>query len=294
MKCDLRKIRTFLLRQTNGYQNNSETWNNFKNLSFWEYLFELGMFEKDQDLNLYSDTEKNTARTRYINALTASIKGSGYVFLKRNPKDCFTNNFNPNLMLIHPANHDIQFVVDQYAAAQYICGYLCKNEAGMSQLLKNINDEAGDLSQMDLLKKLASVLDRHREVSIQEATYRMMGFPMTRSSVKVKYLATCHPHFRDGLLKSNIDELDENESIFHNSPHTYYENRPVITDTAYTTEFNSVELETDFWKNLPLSDFWSWYEVISGNSKNNIRLKGSHKLLNGKGFIRRRKKQALQ
>ena len=65
-------------------------------------------------------------------------------------------------MLLHPANHDIQLVVDEYACAQYICGYLTKNEAGMSQLLKNINDEAEDLSKMDLLKKLASVLDRHR------------------------------------------------------------------------------------------------------------------------------------
>ena len=55
-------------------------------------------------------------------------------------------------MLIHEANHDIQMVVDQYACAQYICGYLTKNEEGMSKLLKKINDEAENLSQMDFIE----------------------------------------------------------------------------------------------------------------------------------------------
>ena len=49
---------------------------------------------------------------------------------------------------------------------------------------------------------------------------------MTKSSVKVKYLSTVHPNFRDGLLRGNIEALDENESIFHKSPHQYYELRP--------------------------------------------------------------------
>ena len=108
-------------------------------------------------------------------------------------------------MLIHEANHDIQMVVDQYACAQYICGYLTKNEEGMSKLLKKINDEAKNLSKMELLNKLASVLDKHREVSVQEATYRMLGFPMTKSSISIKYISTVHPNFRDGLLKSDLE-----------------------------------------------------------------------------------------
>ena len=56
-----------------------------------------------------------------------------------------------------------------------------------------MNDNAENLEKMTLLNKLATVLDKHREVSIQEATYRMLGFPMTKSSVKVKYISTCHP-----------------------------------------------------------------------------------------------------
>ena len=292
-KEDLRKIRKFLLRQTNGRQENSASWAKFKSLSFREFLHEVGMFETEKDPKLYTESEKQIAKARYINALTASIRGTGSVFLKRQPQDCFTNNFNPNLMLLHAANHDIQIVVDQYACAQYICGYLTKQESGMSQLLKNINDNAENLSQMDLINKLSAVLDQHREISIQEAVYRMMGFPMAKSSIKIKYLSTMHPNFRDGLLKNNLEELDDDEPIFHNSPHTYYEHRPIDENYNDPEDYDPVEREKDFWKIITLSEFWSWYEIIYDSTKKKIRPRGSHELLNGLGYIKRRKRQAV-
>ena len=129
-------------------------------------------------------------------------------------------------MQLHQANHDIQIVIDQFACAQYVCGYLTKNEGGISKLLRAVNDECdGNIKQITKLNKLAAVLDKHREVSVQEAVYRLLSLPMTKSSVKVKYLSTIHPHYRDGLLKGNIENIDENDSIFHCSPHQYYENR---------------------------------------------------------------------
>ena len=60
-----------------------------------------------------SEQENNYAYNRYLNALSASVKGTGSVFLKRETKDLFTNNFNRRLLGIHKANHDIQMVVDQ-------------------------------------------------------------------------------------------------------------------------------------------------------------------------------------
>ena len=42
---------------------------------------------------------------------------------------------------------------------------------------------------------------------------------MTRSSLKVKYISTVHPHCRDGLLKSDIKDVKEDESVFHMSCH---------------------------------------------------------------------------
>ena len=114
-------------------------------------------------------------------------------------------------MSVHKANHDIQIVVDQYACAQYVIGYLTKCESGMSQLLKAINEQAGNISNMEILDQLAAVLDKHREVSIQECVYRILSLPMTKSSIKVKYLSTIHPHYRDGLVKGNLDELPDGE-----------------------------------------------------------------------------------
>ena len=253
------------------------------------------MFEIDKDLCDYDATEIEHAKKTYILALSAGVKGTGSVFLKRSTKDIFTNNFNPNLMLIHDANHDVQMVVDQYACAQYVCGYLTKNEAGMSSLLKNINDNANDLGQMTLLNKLATVLDKHREVSIQEATYRMLGFPMTKSSLKVKYISTCHPNFRDGLLKGNIEKIKDNEPIFHNSCHTYYENRPYFLVKDPNKDYHEDELKPDYWINLSLSEFWSRYDVVYSGSKTKDldKERNTIKLLNGNGFIRRRKRLAI-
>ena len=93
-------------------------------------------------------------------------------------------------------------------------GYLTKKESGMSNLLKAVNYQAGDISNMDLLNQLANVLDRNREVSVQEGIYRVLSLPMTKSTVKVKFLSTVHPEFRDGLLKGKIKNLKEDESIF--------------------------------------------------------------------------------
>ena len=297
-KLDLRKIRKFLLRQTYGHQEDSLSWNKLKSLDFWQFLFEVGMFEVEKTFENYTESDKQKAKTRYLNALAASIRGSGSVFLRRGTKDLFCNNFNPNLMLLHGANHDLQVVVDQYAVAQYIVGYVTKNEAGMSQLLKNINDNAENLSKMELLNSLASVLDKHREVSIQEATYRMMSFPMVKSSVKIKYVSTCHPNFRDGLLKSGIENIDEeNESIFHDSPVTYYENRPKnrsdedfsIEDEEDANEFDEDENKEGFWQNQTFSEFMSWYDVVYAKQ----RPPHCHKLRNKNVFIRKRTKQAV-
>ena len=124
-------------------------------------------------------------KSRYLNAISAGIQGRAAVILKRDVKDLFVNGYNDKIMKLHKANHDLQICIDQYSVAQYICGYLTKNESGMSKLLKAVNEETSNLRQMDKLNALASVLDKHREVSIQEAIYRLLSLPMTKSSIAV-------------------------------------------------------------------------------------------------------------
>ena len=111
--------------------------------------------------------------------------------------------------------------------------------------LKAVNEESNNLKEIDKLNALASILDKHREVSIQEAVYRLLSLIMTKSSVKVKYLSTVHANFRDGLLKGKIEELSDGESVFHNSPHEYYENRPDQSDEP-DVDYEPDELEKDY------------------------------------------------
>ena len=108
---------------------------------------------------------------------------------------------------------------------------------------------------------------------------------MAKSSVVFKYLSTIHPNFRDGLLKGNIKELDENESIFHNNKQEYYGKRlekSNETGVKYTPE----QKEKDYWKNLSLTEFWSDYDIVYGRAdQDNTKLIS---LQNGIGLIRKR------
>ena len=292
---DFNKIMKYLLRQTYSETNleESEHWKVLKQMSFLEFIHQAGMFNKRKSLSSYSNEEIEDARSRYFNAISTNIKGTGMVLLKRNVEHIFINGYNQKIMKLHLANHDLQIVIDQYAAAQYVCGYLTKNEGGISKLLKAVNDECGNEGQIQKLNKLAAVLDKHREVSVQEAVYRLLSLPMTKSSVKVKYISTIHPHHRDGLLKGNLENIDEDDSIFHNSIHQYYENRPEKSDEQNVL-YDEEEKEEDYWLNLSLAEFVSKYEIVYGKcvkketDKNRVQT-----LLNGKGYIRRRFEDAV-
>ena len=111
-----------------------------------------------------------------------------------------------------------------------------------------------------------SYLFSGREVGIQEAVYRALGLTMTRFSDVVRFINTNHPDHREGLLKANLDDLEEGESVFHNSLHDYYQDRPI----------NSVDDETD-WENMTLSQFVSGYNISKSKpaSSNAIKLQNN-------------------
>ena len=60
--------------------------------------------------------------------------------------------------------------------------------------------------------------------------YRLLSLPMTQFSRKIKYLSTTNSESRDGILKPNLDELEEGESPFLKSAVEYYEKRPDILE----------------------------------------------------------------
>ena len=213
-KADLKKIIKFLIRKTYSDKGINEM-NALQHMSFYEILFEMGMFDKN--VKIENNENRIIAKARYINAISSGVKENATIILKREVKDIFMNGFNKDIMRLHQANHDLQLCLNPYAVTQYMTNYITKTEAGSSRLMKTIDEETNSLSQMDKIKALASVLDKSREVSCQEATYRLLGLPMTKSSVIVKYVSTVHPDFRDGLLKSNLDELNE-DCLLYTSP----------------------------------------------------------------------------
>ena len=56
--------------------------------------------------------------------------------MKRNVKDRFINNFNPEMLDAWNANHDIQLALDPYAVISYIVNYMNKDETQMTKNLK--------------------------------------------------------------------------------------------------------------------------------------------------------------
>ena len=290
-KKDLRKIITFLIRQS----NETKSFQKLKAMNFDEFLYAVGMFKGKKILCEFTAEEKLSATQRYLNALSASIKGTAKVFLKRRVEDIFVNGFNVKIMAIYQANHDLQIVVDQHGCVQYMTGYVTKSEEGMSRLCRAINEESSNLKQVDKINAFAKVLDKNREISIQESIYRLMGLQMTKSSIKVKYISTVHPHFQDGLLKGNIEELDDNESVFHMSPHQYYEVRPLESSNQDKILYAEDELQSKYWDNLCFAEFWSKYEIVYGKISSNPKQKKTKliPLQNNKGFIRKRSEVAV-
>ena len=86
------------------------------------------MFFDQKQIHEYTDEEKQTAKQQYLNAISSSVQGTAIMIMKRKVKDIFLNGYNKQIMRVHKANHDLQICIDQYSCAQYICGYLTKNE----------------------------------------------------------------------------------------------------------------------------------------------------------------------
>ena len=166
----------------------------------------------------------------------------------------------------------------------------------MSILLRKIDQECTNLSEIEKINKLSSILDKHREVSIQECVYRILGLPMAKFSVKVKYLNTSHPHYRDGLLRRDLESLKESDSVFHPSPHQYYENRPQNNASSSDEEIKEFDCTLDKesvneidWDNMCLAEWWADFEHFP-NAKPK---KNDHIMQNEMGICKSRSERAV-
>ena len=192
------------------------------------------------DLSLEEILDKaEVTMNDYMNALEVSSKGN-VVLLKRNPCECNINNYNNSVMLAWQANMDLQFVLNAYACVMYVASYMMKTEKAMGVLLKQVAAEFRTEELKTQLRKVGSAFLTHREVSAQEAAYRILSIPMKQLSRSVVYVDTNPKHERIAVLKdkTTLGKLDDDDTnVFQKSLIDRYQHRPDELSSMSLAEF---------------------------------------------------------
>ena len=136
------------------------------------------------------------------------------VLAERN--DCWVNNYNGWTILHHRANMDLQFICDPQGTAMYCCLYSSKAEAPdinilSKKMLKLLATNEKVQCHYDIKKTLylsALAVYSSREVSSQEATWYLLGYPFHFSSRPVINVNLLPLHRRHRILKSAKDLND--------------------------------------------------------------------------------------
>ena len=141
----------------------------------------------------------------YYCALSTSALGISVV-LKRQPKDIYVNNFNPEWIKAWDANMDLQVCMDQFAVVTYITDYYTKDESGMLQHLKDAKKEFKGGDRIEMARYMAFKFLTHRQMGEAEVFYRMLPhLHLSESNIKCKFQAGGFPWDRTKLLRP-IDE----------------------------------------------------------------------------------------
>lgn len=107
----------------------------------------------------------------YVLGLRSSIV-KPTVFMRRSPAERNINNYNPKLLiLLGGTNMDFQFVLEAYAAANYISSYMMKTDYRMSRILDQAYAEArrGNMDLQRGIRYVGMALLKGQKISAQEA-----------------------------------------------------------------------------------------------------------------------------
>ena len=113
----------------------------------------------------------------YYEALKKATK-TPTVFMKRNPSETCINNYNPFILKLWKANTDLQYVTSPYAAIAYITSYITKDEREVGTVLQAVSKEMQNQNVSQQMKKVAYAFSNARNVSAQEAAYRILSLPL--------------------------------------------------------------------------------------------------------------------
>ncbi|XP_062621669.1 uncharacterized protein LOC134283235, partial [Saccostrea cucullata] len=221
----------------------------------------------------YEETHKRLAKKRTV-------------VLERNPNELWINQYNPCLLKCWDANMDIQFVLDPFSCIVYIISYISKSEREMGMLLKQtkIEAEEGNESARTTLKKIGSAYLNHREVSTQEAVYRVCNLKMKECSRKVVFVPVGDnptrltkplsqlKRNRRKVNDENVENDEEEDDIWMSNVVERYENRP----------------DDPLFQNMCLAEFCSDFRILAKSQLPKTQNENVFELKNAKGFVQRR------
>ena len=190
-------------------------------------------------------SESGVSLEVYRNALSIVAKDPT-LHLQREPTEVYINNYNACILLCWKANMDLQFVISPYAAIHYITSYVTKDEREMGLILQCVSKEMKNLNISKQMNKVADAFASSRNVSAQEAVYRLLSLPLYVSNFKTIWIPTGFPHQRVRILKTQalITAMEDDEpDIFVANLLDRYAARPAVLDS------------------LCLAEFAMWYEV---------------------------------
>ncbi|KAI8485729.1 hypothetical protein Bbelb_365630 [Branchiostoma belcheri] len=197
---------------------------------FWDVLDKKNEPENCSTEDLLKEAKITTAQLCEALNLMATRK---QVMLRREPKDMWVNNYNPHLLRAWNANIDIQYVLDAYSCVRYIVSYISKAEREMGKLLKQAQKEAreGNEDVVTEMKKVGTKYLHHREVSAQEAVYRVCSLKLKDCSRDVIFIPTDEHANRLSKPLAAIQQMasegnSEDESIWMPSIMDRYKARP--------------------------------------------------------------------
>lgn len=250
----------------------------------------------------------------YILALRASIN-TPTVFHRRTCHEIMVNPYNKSILLKHQANMDIQFVLNSYGVAIYLCSYLMKSVGLMNRLLRVAESELRNDRNLTLKQKLVQIASKFQncsEISAQECVYHLLSMPVTFSSREHAFIITFKEEERYSMIKPKkyLRQMDENSTnVYMNSIQEKYAVRPAALDNVCLAEFVAAfnfisniemkrkeknlrvpenpededEVDNDEFENMNLD-----IELVNVEEQSLVKDNTIHKLGNNIGYVQRR------
>jgi hypothetical protein len=231
----------------------------------------------------------NVSPEDYKTAISTTTSGN-VIVLKRDPKDCNVNNYNPHVLKVWQANMDLQYVLNPYACVMYVASYMTKTEKSMGELLRHVANEERTTQLSQQLRKVGTAFLTHRDVSAQEAAYRLLSIPMKKLTREVVYINTSPKSERITVMKTKkfLSQLDDDDNdVFFKNIVDRYKHRPLSLAQLCLAEF----VANYQVKYAPNEDDES--DILPPEDEDDISMLKSIKLTENYGTMSKRSKEAV-